>query len=43
MRWEILECGQYQAATFKSKFGGNQHDKVLRKQQSLGLILQNYF
>ena len=26
-----------QAAIFKSKFGFKQHDKVLRKQQSLGL------
>ena len=26
-----------QAAIFKSKFGVKQHDKVLRKQQSLGL------
>ena len=29
-----------QAAIFKSKFGVNQHDKVLRKQQSLGLRLK---
>ena len=32
-----------QAAIFKSKFGVKQHDKVLRKQQSLGLRLKNYF
>ena len=42
-----------QSAIFKSKFGVNQHDKVLPKQQSLGLrlkkllpnekILQEYF
>ena len=29
-----------QAAIFKYKFGVNQHDKVLRKQQSLGLRLK---
>ena len=32
-----------QAAIFKSKFGVNQYDKVLRKQQSLGLRLKSYF
>ena len=36
-----------QAAIFKSKFGVNQLDKVLRKQQSLGLrlkkLLDEYF
>ena len=32
-----------QAAVFKSKFGVNQHNKALRKQQSLGLRLKNYF
>ena len=32
-----------QAAIFKSKFGVNQHDKVLRKQQSLGLRLKKFF
>ena len=32
-----------QAAIFKSKFGVNQHDKVLRKQQSLGLRLKELF
>ena len=31
------------AAIFKSKFGVNQHDKVLRKQQSLGLRLKKLF
>ena len=29
-----------QSAIFKSKFGVNQHDKVLPKQQSLGLRLK---
>ena len=29
-----------QAAIFKNKFGVDQHDKVLRKQQSLGLRLK---
>ena len=32
-----------QAAIFKSKFGVKQHDKVLRKQQSLGLRLIKLF
>ena len=31
------------AAIFKSKFGVNKHDKVLRKQQSLGLRLKRLF
>ena len=31
------------AATFKSKFGVNQNDKVLCKQQSLGLRLKKVF
>ena len=31
------------ATIFKSKFGDNQHDKVLRKQQSLGLRLKKLF
>ena len=31
------------ATIFKSKFGVNQHDKVLRKQQSLGLRLKKLF
>ena len=29
-----------QAVIFREKFGVNQHDKVLRKQQSLGLRLK---
>ena len=32
-----------QAAIFRAKFGVNHHDKVLRKQQSLGLILKKLF
>ena len=32
-----------QAAIFNSKFGVNQRDKVLRKQQSLGLRLKKIF
>ena len=32
-----------QAAIFREKFGVNQHDKELRKQQSLGLRLKNLF
>ena len=32
-----------QVAIFKSKFGVNQHDKVLRKQQSLGLRRKKLF
>ena len=32
-----------QVAVFKSKFGVNQHNKALRKQQSLGLRLKKYF
>ena len=32
-----------QAAIFKNKFGVNQHDKVLRKKQSLGLRLKKLF
>ena len=32
-----------QAVIFKGKFGVNQHDKVLRKQQSLGLWLKKIF
>ena len=32
-----------QAAIFKTKFGVDQHDKVLRKQQSLGLRLKKLF
>ena len=34
---------QTQAAIFRDKFGINLHDKVLRKQQSLGLRLKNLF
>ena len=32
-----------QAAVFEAKFGVNQHDIVLRRQQLLGLRLKNYF
>ena len=32
-----------QAVIFRKKFGVNQHDKVLRKQQSLGLRLKKLF
>ena len=32
-----------QAAIFREKFGVKQHDKVLRKQQSLGLRLKKLF
>ena len=32
-----------QAAIFKDKFRVKQRDQVLRKQQSLGLNLKNYF
>ena len=32
-----------QAALFRDKFGVNQHDKVLPKQQSLCLRLKNVF
>ena len=32
-----------QAAIFREKFGVNQHNKILRKQQSLGLRLKNLF
>ena len=32
-----------QAVIFREKFGVNQHDKVLRKQQSLGLRLKKIF
>ena len=31
------------AVIFRDKFGVNQHDKVLRKQQSLGLRLKKIF
>ena len=46
---EIQECGNYQpsvktqAVIFRDKFRVNQHDKVLRKQQSLGLWLKKLF
>ena len=32
-----------QAVIFRDKFGVNQHDKVLRKQQPLGLRLKKLF
>ena len=32
-----------QAAIFRDEFGVNQHDNVLRKQQSLGLRLKKLF
>ena len=32
-----------QAVVFREKFGVNQHDKILRKQQSLGLRLKKLF
>ena len=32
-----MSAAKTKAAIFKSKVGVNQHDKVLRKQQSLGL------
>ena len=32
-----------QAVIFRDKFGVKQHDKVLRKQQSLGLRLKRSF
>ena len=38
-----MSSAKTQAAIFKSKFGVNQHDKVLRKQQSLGLRLKKLF
>ena len=38
-----MSAAKTQAAIFKSKFGVNQHDKVLRKQQSLGLRLKKLF
>ena len=39
----IMSAVKTQSAIFKSKFGVNQHDKVLRKQQSLGLRLKKLF
>ena len=38
-----ISAVKMQAAIFREKFGVYQYDKVLRKQQSLGLILKNYF
>ena len=38
-----MSAAKTQAAIFKSKFRVNQHDKVLRKQQSLGLRLKKLF
>ena len=40
---EIMSSVKTQAATFQSKLGVNQHDKVLRKQQPLGLRLKKLF
>ena len=41
---EITMSGvKTQTAIFREKFGVNQHDKVLRKQQSLGLRLNKLF
>ena len=37
---KTMSAVKTQAAIFKSKFGLNEHDKVLRKQQSLGLRLK---
>ena len=38
-----MSAAKKQAAIFKSKFGVNQHDKILQKQQSLGLRLKLLF
>ena len=38
-----MSTAETQAAIFKNKFGVKQHDKVLRKQQSLGLRLKKLF
>ena len=38
-----MSAVKMQAAIFREKFGVNQHDKVLRKQQSLGLRLKKLF
>ena len=38
-----MSAVKIQAVIFKSKFGIRQHDKVLRKQQSLGLGLKKLF
>ena len=38
-----MSSAKTQAAIFRDKFGVNQHDKVLHKQQSLGLRLKRLF
>ena len=38
-----MSSGKTEAAILESKFGVNQHDKVLCKQQSLGLRLEKLF
>ena len=38
-----MNAAKTHIANFKSKFGVNQHNKVLRKQQSLGLRLKKLF
>ena len=38
-----MSAVKVQAAIFREKFGVSQHDKVLRKQQSLGLRLKKLF
>ena len=38
-----MSAVKIQAVIFRDKFGVNQHDKVLRKQQSLGLRLKKLF
>ena len=38
-----MSAVKLQAVIFWDKFGVNQHDKVLRKQQSLGLGLKKLF
>ena len=38
-----MSAVKLQAVIFRDKFGVNQHDKVLRKQQSLGLRLKKLF
>ena len=39
----IMSAVKMQAAIFRDGFGVNQHDKVLRKQQSLGLRMKKSF
>ena len=39
----IMSAVKTQVAIFKSKFAVKQHDKVLRKQESLGLRLKKLF